>query len=225
MTNIRTLVFDTETTGMVDWKHLNDHTKQPYIVQIAAVLYDGRAPVAQMSVIVTPRRDSGQSVPIPEVVSAIHGITNERAEHVGLPRGIALRMFSALILRADRIVAHNMSFDQTMLEAEWKRDPSAIPPLWDKIPRICTMRAAAPVCKIPGLYGIKWPKLIEAHQHFLGCGFEGAHDALADVQACARVLWALEDGGHIKPDPKTDLCEEAVVNMRVEIEEEKRAGR
>jgi DNA polymerase III subunit epsilon len=193
---MRTLVFDTETTGMVDWNRLDDHTVQPYIVQLAAVLYDGRDTAAQMSVIISPRDEFGLPVQIPEGVSAIHGITNEKANQVGVTRGIALRMFAALVLRADRIVAHNISFDRTMLEAEWKRDLAAMPYFGSALPAICTMRSATPICKIQGAIGNKWPKLIEAHQHFIGCGFEGAHEALADVQACARVLWALEDGGH-----------------------------
>ena len=46
--------------------------------------------------------------------------------------------------------------------------------------------------KIPGKY--KWPNLAEAYAAYVDpAGFTDAHDAMADVQACARVLHAIED--------------------------------
>jgi DNA polymerase III epsilon subunit-like protein len=54
------------------------------------------------------------------------------------------------------------------------------------------MKATTSICKLPGKYGdYKWPKLQESHLHFFGKEFEGAHDAMADVRACAAVYWAL----------------------------------
>ena len=38
----------------------------------------------------------------------------------------------------------------------------------------------------------KPPNLQEAHQFFLSVPFEGAHSALADAEACARVYFALQ---------------------------------
>lgn len=68
-------------------------------------------------------------------------------------------------------------------------------PSWaTPIDKFCTMKAMTPVCKLHGNYGdFKWPKLQEAHKHAFGVEFDGAHDALADVRACARVYrWLME---------------------------------
>ena len=63
----------------------------------------------------------------------------------------------------------------------------------------CTMRIATNVLKIPGPRGFKWPTLQEAYKRLVDpAGFEGAHDAITDVKACAAVFYALEDGGHIQ---------------------------
>ena len=47
-------------------------------------------------------------------------------------------------------------------------------------------------CKIPGKYGYKWPTLSELHLKLFDFDFEGAHDALLDVKACAKCLFELE---------------------------------
>lgn len=47
-----------------------------------------------------------------------------------------------------------------------------------------------------GRKGNKWPKLTEAYEGLVNpAGFGGAHNALADVNACAEILWKLEDTG------------------------------
>lgn len=200
---MKTLVFDTETTGFANFSAPREITAmQPYIVQLAAILYDDRKPVAQMSVIIQPVVEFGVVVDIPEKVSAIHGITNEIAAAVGIPIIPAIQMFGHLACASDRIVAHNITFDRIMVEVEYRRWLEARgkdqrTPSWADKPHLCTMRTATPICQLQSARGgYKWPKLIEAHQHFLGEGFDGAHDALADVQACARVPWAIEDAGH-----------------------------
>lgn len=41
--------------------------------------------------------------------------------------------------------------------------------------------------------GGKWPKLIDLHTNLLGVGFDGAHEALADVRACAKVFFKMKE--------------------------------
>lgn len=38
----------------------------------------------------------------------------------------------------------------------------------------------------------KWPTLQELHTFLFGVGFEGAHDALVDVRACAKCYWEIQ---------------------------------
>lgn len=190
---MRTLVFDTETTGL----------HKPYIVQLAAVLFDGRKSISQMSVIVKPMDSNGDTVVIPEQVAAIHGVTNEVAARCGIEIKAALHMFIEMLLITDRVVAHNLRFDRDVLFGEMHRnfkigETTAVTSIFGALPTVCTMITTTTICKIQKKTGgLKWPKLTEAHEFFLGTSFDGAHDALNDVNACARVLWVLEDADHV----------------------------
>ena len=175
------LYFDTETTGFPRKADAPIETC-PHVVQLAAVLMDDDTPIASFS---TRIRPMGLFV-IPEDVAAIHGITTEMAERTGVPIAVAMAVFQAFTGIAEEAVAHNIEFDAKILAYEYER--AGIPNRLALLPQVCTMKATTDLCKLPGRYGTyKWPKLIEAHQHIFGEGFDGAHDALADVLACARV--------------------------------------
>ncbi len=69
------LIFDTETTGLPNYKAPVNNDSQPYIVQLAAILVDDEGDtVSEMSVIIKP---NGWT--IPEEVAKIHGIDDRRA--------------------------------------------------------------------------------------------------------------------------------------------------
>ena len=57
------------------------------------------------------------------------------------------------------------------------------------------MTGTKEICRIPGQYGYKWPSLSELHQTLFGTGFEEAHDAGADVAACADCFLELKRRG------------------------------
>jgi DNA polymerase-3 subunit epsilon len=184
------LVFDTETTGFVDFRMPPDHACQPHIVQLAAILIDDAgAERASMCVVVKP-----DGYTIPEKASAIHGITTEIASRVGIPLGAALHPFANLRSLASLVVAHNLDFDEAVIDTAFARQGlTAISPP----ERFCTMKAATPICKIPHANprsetDYKWPKLVECMRHFFDEGHAGAHDALADVRATSRVYFALK---------------------------------
>jgi DNA polymerase III subunit epsilon len=171
------------------------YAEQPFVVQLAAVLFEDTRPVAHLSVITVPE-DRGNIVSIPADVVAIHGISDDLVASVGVPYKVAVGMFNNLLRRADRQVAHNIQFDDLMMHATYMRI-AADQDVLNAVPKFCTMKTATPVCGLRNARGgPKWPKLIEAHKHFLGEGFEGEHDAMNDVMACARVMFALEDQGY-----------------------------
>ena len=61
--------------------------------------------------------------------------------------------------------------------------------------RYDAMMAAKDYCKLPNQYGYndyKWPTLSEAHQHFFGCEFDGAHEAMGDVAATAKIYFEIQ---------------------------------
>lgn len=88
------------------------------------------------------------------------------------------------------LVAHNIRFDEKMVGAELLRTGHAN--LVETKKRICTMQSATDYCQLPGRYGFKWPTLQELHNTLFKESFDGAHDALADVRACARCYFELK---------------------------------
>ena len=55
----------------------------------------------------------------------------------------------------------------------------------------CTMQAGTNFCKIPGKYGYKWPKLMELYVKLFGHDFEGAHNAMSDIDATQECFWKM----------------------------------
>jgi DNA polymerase III epsilon subunit-like protein len=53
------------------------------------------------------------------------------------------------------------------------------------------MLGSTDFCAIVGNYGFKWPKLQELHHILFKKQFEGSHDALVDVRACAKCYFEL----------------------------------
>jgi DNA polymerase III subunit epsilon len=190
---MRVLFFDTETTGLPENYSAPPHDSEnwPRIVQLAWSLQKRgaavEAPGFSGNYIVRPR---GWEIPVES--SAIHGITQERANNEGWPITAVLASFSKAVDAADLIVAHNLDFDRAIVAAEYYRahQGMALWHLWHK-EGFCTMKRSTHICQIPGPKGFKWPKLAELHEHLFNEGFDGAHDAANDIAATARCYWEL----------------------------------
>lgn len=185
------LFFDTETTGFYQFKKPAGHPHQPYLVQLAAILVDldTQEVLEEMDLITRP---FGFEIPIQ--ASNIHGITTAIAIEKGVPELEVLDQFQSMLDRAEKLVAHNISFDDVIMKTFYIRQEREWQPPKDQF---CTMKSSTSVCRIPaprGRAGYKWPKLMEAYQVLVDtAGFEGAHDALNDVRACRDVYFALKD--------------------------------
>lgn len=181
------LFFDTETTGKADFRSSPDAEHQPRLVQLAGLLQDdGGNEMASINAIIKPN-----GFKIPESASSIHGVTDDLAFNYGVDLELALSLFAQLATKPKVIAAHNIEFDLFVLTGEYMRlEYSEIP--MDGAVQFCTMQSMTDICCIPGPYGNKWPKLQEAYKHAFNCEFEGAHDAMADVRACAKLYWWLK---------------------------------
>lgn len=193
--------YDTETTGLPLWHDPSEDPRQPHIVQLAALLIDldTRRPLASLDVMVRP-----EGWTIPADVAEIHGITTEMAADLGVPESLAVEMLLDLCRNRTR-VAHNESFDQRIVRIASKRffdEPTCEE--WAAGRVECTARLATPIMALPptekmrraGFTKPKTPNLSEAVRFFLGREHNNAHTALADVQGCADVWFAIRDRRH-----------------------------
>ena len=179
------LFFDTETNGLPrNWKApITDLSNWPRLVQIAWILFDHLGnEIERNDHIIKPR-----GFTIPYEASSIHGITTEKAISEGVELQFVLTQFNNQVQKATNLVAHNMSFDEKIVGAEFLRRGMTNPISTKK--KICTMLGTTNYVAIPGYYGYKWPKLSELHQKLFGFDFEEAHNAAADINATAKCFW------------------------------------
>jgi DNA polymerase III epsilon subunit-like protein len=188
------LFFDTEPTGIPrNWKApLSDLDNWPRLVQIAWMQYDENGKkILEQNYIIKPE---GYTIPVD--ASQVHGITTERAEKEGVELKKVLEKFSRLVDESGYLVAHNMDFDEKIVGVEFLRQNMRNSLFKSK--RLCTMKASTAFCALPGPYGYKWPKLSELYIKLFSDDFEEAHDASADIKACAKCFWELKRKGIIK---------------------------
>ena len=185
------LFFDTETTGLPkNWKApVSDIDNWPRIVQIAWILSSQeKGRIESNDYIIKP-----EGYEIPEESSRVHGITTQKAHAEGIDLIEALKKFNLALQKSSCLVAHNMSFDEKILGAEFLRKD--IENDFFERKRLCTMEKSTQYCKLPGTYGYKWPSLSELHNILFCEGFEDAHNAAGDVNATERCFWKLREIG------------------------------
>jgi DNA polymerase-3 subunit epsilon len=147
----RFAVIDTETTGF---------GKKDRVVEIAVVLVEGSEIVQEWETLINPERDIANS--------NIHGITPELVSLAPTFEEISSEL--SRLINGTFIVAHNLSFDQRMLEQEFSRIKKEI----DLGSGFCTLQAT----KL---------KLEMACQEY-GITNVSAHRALTDARATALIF-------------------------------------
>ncbi|WP_020209004.1 3'-5' exonuclease [Gilvimarinus chinensis] len=187
----KAIIFDTETTGLPVWKEPSESEAQPHIVQLAAhqVDLDAQKVIQTIDVIVKPEG----WVSSPEALET-HGITEEYAGDVGIPEKLAVEMLMDLCGNGLHI-AHNTTFDRRILRIALKRYfGDRIADDFKDAPYECTGLLSKPIMKMEpkGRYGYKMPKLEEAYRYFTDKELENAHTAIADVNACMEIYWAIK---------------------------------
>ena len=193
------LFFDTETNGLPNFTRSPLDASQPRVTQIAALLLDKDKNIrGELNFLL--RLPEGAE--IPSKITELTGITEEMCDEYGLDTVTAFDAFTSFVQSAEFIIAHNIKFDRFLLDAVLRHFPEKT--------YQCTMEMALPIVKLPptdkmraaGRFGYKQPKLQEAYKHFFGTEFQKAHDAMADVKACAEVYFKLMEG---KLDGRTEV--------------------
>lgn len=186
-----TLAFDTETTGLPLWHEPSDHPGQPHLVQFAGLVLDADGnEIDKLSTLVKP---GPGAVMAPEALAA-HGISLERAMDEGAAAIDVLIWFRAIAARAARLVGHNVQFDVRIMRIAAARATGV---KWQPAcPQFCTLKRSQDIVGLPptqkmmaaGRFGPKPPNLGECYRYFFGEELAGAHDALVDVRASARIF-------------------------------------
>lgn len=209
------LFYDTETTGLPLFSEPSEDPRQPHIVQLAAALVDvdTRKTIASIDTIIRP---DGWS--IPDEVSAIHGITTEHAMDVGVSESMAVGMLLELWREGDRTrIGHNEQFDARILRiALMRHEHEPLADRWKAGAAECTARMATPICALPPTAKMraanrnhfKTPNLGEAYAALCGGNLTGAHRAMADVQGCMAVYFAIK--AKAEPNPEESSRTEAL---------------
>lgn len=192
------IAYDTETNGLPLnplCQDFYDVLNWPRVYQIGAIVFDEYGiEYARMNELIRP---DGWKIPeldpfLKEMgeVSFFEeqGIDTEYLMDMGSPISKVLPKFIELAEMADERVAHNAAFDNAVMTCEFFR-LRHFPYHWQQKKHHCTKLLSMDILKIPGFKGrYAWPTLQEAHKHFFGYDFDGAHDAMADVEATMNVF-------------------------------------
>lgn len=182
------LVFDTETTGLVDFKKAVNAPEQPRMLQIAAVLLDtdNWFPRAVMSLLI---KHDEPVFCMPEAMNT-HGITQELRYNFGVSPSYALHIFNSLVQKAKVCYAYNADFDLAIVGNELLRLKRETEYNDLRLKTQCIMKPLADIIAIKSHGGRnKYPKLDEAYMFYYSEPRpSGAHDALMDVDCACKVL-------------------------------------
>lgn len=196
---MKIIVFDTETTGLPS--STEDLINQPHICQFAAILLSCNLQSGQFHETGRFEQLICPPVPISSECSAIHGITEKMVADQPSINNIIHKILG-LFRESDIAVAHNISFDQRLIEFELERmglSKIFLPPQ-----TFDTMKESKNLCRIPGRGDtFKAPKLQELYYFLFGKDFKNAHNAMVDVLATALCLKELFDRGIFKPQEPT----------------------
>ena len=184
---MKVLYFDTETTGLRAEGFVQDGVMHPgKICQLAYVIEEDGALSARNYYFAVDAIEAGASavtgLTVPEVARLSGGHRFEEYVDEFLPD----------FATADRIVAHNLSFDERVMQAECARLGLRF---YTGEHGFCTMRAFTPIMRLPGKGGrYKFPSLAEFARFYevsdeevmtvmrsLFDAEKGAHDARHDV--------------------------------------------
>lgn len=199
------LVFDTETTGLLNFKLPADHPDQPRIASIAAVLVPDLESDENCGTMHELIKPDGWGMP-PELPEKLgNGLFQEKLEADGIPIADALDMFMSMLDEAEVLAAYGIIFDTKMLRGELRRLKR--PDLFGTKAEFCVMREATKHCKLAptaamhatGRHFSKTAKLHEACEILLERTHDNAHSALGDVMVTMDLYRWLAERGHVNP--------------------------
>ncbi len=188
------LFFDTETSDFIKKDLPANDPKQAWVVQIGALLATPEKTIDSLNTII---QANGRS--INHYAEEVHKISVFKADEEGIPELEAAEKFGLLLRQADLVVGHNFDFDWKYAMHLLERNMDGLSDearsaFYLDLPNYCTMKDKNVVkfCGLKNKVGrAKWPKLIELHEILFEKGFDGAHDAFADITATRDCFFEL----------------------------------
>lgn len=206
---------DFETSGKPVFERRSIDPCQPHVCQVAARVIDLNTGLALFSM----NRIVQQRFNVDPEARAVHGISYERSMDEGVPEAQAAVEMFELWFPCDIRLAYSEVFERrtgrTLLQrfvdrlhVDGVNHPEVLPrptgnekqkppttrslpgDYWNASPAQCVLQ----LCRkhVPSVSATgkkKAPTLVEAYQHLLGVPMQGAHDAMADVDAMIAVYW------------------------------------
>ena len=184
MSHKNILVLDTETDGNGPFS-----PAQQCLVQLAFIFNNDAH-----TMLVRGCKEMNPKVP--------HKITVAQCNTHGVSPQEAFQDFLRYLNKADFIVGHNIEFDLNILRHNMKsnnltQELITLNNLLLKKKIICTMKVSTNICKIPGKYSYKWPKLEELYKHLFQTHIDTSHlhDALEDCKVTQKCFHRLQERG------------------------------
>jgi len=202
------LFFDTETTGIPDYKLDITDDKQPRLLRLAAIMTDDKGRILDymdslIRITWGEVNESEVSEDGKKTAFAVNGITNKMLQEDGLPIESILTAFRFMQDQCHEKIAYGYRFDGFVAKGEYARnnmDPGK------EIERYCLMKAVSKLGKSKkiDLPHTKSPfyKLTDAYEAIFKKPLEGAHTPFADAMACKEIYFELKNRGFYEPQPR-----------------------
>jgi DNA polymerase III epsilon subunit-like protein len=175
-------IWDTETTGLLKPNAVSVK-EQPHIIEFFGVQINENFEIQkEVEMLINPQ------IPLPEIITKITHITDDMLEKKN-DFALSYRDIAGVFLGSDVSVAHNISFDDTMLANELLRIDKLINFPWP-VHHVCTVQ------KSMSIRGHRL-KLTELHEWATGKPLVDAHRAKQDVYGLVRCFHAMVEKGLI----------------------------
>lgn len=188
------VAFDTETTGIFDFKKPADDPSQPRLASLAMIWTDSAGREVDRKLMYV--KPAGWEMT--QEAFEVNGLTTDFLRENGTDIGVVLDVYERAIRSNMIMAAYNVQFDCKMMRGEFRR--AGRDDLFEITLNTCLMRGLKPY-KEKGLAikGGQFVKLSVACE-FFGITHAEAHEAMSDAEAARAILQILiEDGNLIPP--------------------------
>lgn len=176
-----------------NWKApFSDTFAWPRVIHLSWILLDKELnPIDDYDHIIKPEGFS-----ISSDIEKLCRIDLDDIENKSAPLEDVLEAFEKSLQRVDYVLAHNMTFNENVIAAEFLR--KGIKHSLFLKERFCLMQESTFFCKLPSKTGgYKWPSLTELHSIIFQKAYSPPNNARADVIAATRCFKALMMAGQL----------------------------